>query len=127
MPSTSKNKSQYFVNQDKKKILYFFSLLCIFSAIYHAVGLFIAINNSPKWRHGVFVFVSIFCAVFFLQKNKFFLGFLVLLLLQQYYSHGNYLIQFWKTNHQIHWISVSVLLFFPIGIYVYYKDLTENK
>jgi len=88
--------------------------LSIIVAIYHFVGIFYKINDSSVWRHILFIVICIVC-VYGLSKRPFwFIFFFFLLVLQQLYSHGSYLVWFWQNEHRIHWISATVVIAMPI-------------
>ena len=90
--------------------------------IYHLVGLFYKVDESPVMRHFLFVVINIFCVYGFLKRPKYFIGFLSLVCIQQFYSHGSYMINLWLQTKQIHWISVLVLLILPISLFCLIED-----
>ena len=101
------------------------------AAIYHLVGLFYKVDESPVMRHFLFVIINIFCIYGFLNRPKYFIGFLSLVFIQQFYSHGSYMINLWLQAKQIHWISLLVLLILPIGLICliedYYWQINSRK
>jgi hypothetical protein len=99
----------------KKILFYAFAALSLVAAIYHFTGIFYKVNNSPVWRHTIFVVVDVFCIYGFLKRPRFFFFFYCILIIQQYYSHGLHLIHSWNLEHQIHWISFAVVVLMPIG------------
>ena len=99
-----------------------FAVLFLLTAIYHAAGLFIKINESPIWRHLLFVGINLFCVYGFLKRPKYFVYLFVLLLIQQYYSHGTDLVHLWNDQKQIDWISFFDLLILPIVLICLVED-----
>jgi len=88
-------------------------ILAVFALIYHLIGIFYKINDSPVWRHALFIFINIICVYGLLKKPGWFTWFFGILLLQQWYSHGSYIGWYWKNEHRIDWISVAVVLLMP--------------
>lgn len=93
-----------------------FAVFSIAAAIFHFLSVFYKFDASPPWRHLLFFLVNIFCIYGFLQRPWYFVYFIAVLLLQQYYSHGTYMINLWIDKGQIHWISVFDLLLLPIAL-----------
>jgi hypothetical protein len=93
-----------------------FAGLAVITSTYHTVALFCKVNESGFWRNLVFVIIGIFCIYGFLKRPKYFIYFYIILLIQQYYSHGRHLINSLTTEHRIHWISLMVLVFMPLGL-----------
>jgi hypothetical protein len=100
------------------------SLLAIIAAIYHAIGMFYPINASPPWRHAIFVGVCLFCAYGFENRPRYFIYVFGALVVQQFFSHGSYLIGQWNDAHKIHWISVALLVVLPV---IFFNLLAENR
>lgn len=95
------------------RLFFIFSFVFIAFAVYHLIGVFYVINDSPAWRHGIFFALSIFGIYGILKRPKYFVFLFGILLLQQLYSHGGDLIHIWQTEHKVDWISLFVLLFLP--------------
>jgi surface polysaccharide O-acyltransferase-like enzyme len=100
------------------------SILAIIAAIYHAVGIFYPINPSPPWRHAIFVGVCLFCAYGFENRPTKFIYVFGVLVVQQFFSHGSYLIEQWNGAHDIHWISLALLLVLPV---IFFNLIAENR
>ena len=109
---------------EKIRIILFkvFAVLSSLVAIYHFVGVFYKVNESPIWRHLLFVMINLFCVYGILKRPKYFVYLVALLLVQQYYSHGSYLLNMWIEKKQIHWISVFDLLLLPIVLICLIED-----
>ncbi len=98
----------------------FACLACVVGA-YHFAGIFYKINESPIWRHILFIGINIFCVYGFIKRPKYFIYFFALLFFQQCFSHGIYMVNLWLQTKQIHWISIFDLLIFPIGLICLYQ------
>ncbi|MFZ1529792.1 MAG: hypothetical protein WAT19_13630 [Ferruginibacter sp.] len=113
------------IKLNTKKIVFKVSAVLFFiAAVYHGAGIFFPVNESPAWRHLLFVFICLFGVVGCIKRPPVFLYFIGLLSLQQYYSHGSYLIKIWKETHHIHFISVAVLIFLTVLFFIL---LNEKK
>jgi hypothetical protein len=111
-----------------KRIIFFaFAILSIMAAIYHLIGIFYKINDSPIWRHSLFVIINLFCVFGFIKRPRYFIYIYVVLIIQQYYSHGQHLIKLWDLEHKIHWISLFVLILLPIGLICLLTDYKTNR
>ena len=99
----------------------FAGLACV-AGIYHFIGVFYKVDESPVWRHILFVAINIFCVYGFLKRPKYFTWFVALLFVQQCYSHGTYMVNLGLQTKHIHWISVSDLLLLPIGLICLIED-----
>ena len=105
----------------------FAGLACL-AGTYHFVGVFFKVDESPIWRHLLFVGINIFCVYGFLKRPKYFVFLVALLFVQQCYSHGTYMVNLWIKTKQIHWISVFDLLLLPIGLICLIEDYKlKNK
>ena len=101
------------------KVFAFFGAL---AAIYHFAGLFYKFDESPAWRHVLFVVINLFVVYGVLKRPKYFVYIVAILVIQQYYSHGTYLVNMWIEKKQIHWISVFVLVLLPIVLFCLIED-----
>ena len=99
-----------------------FAVLSGLIAIYHFVGVLYKVNESPVWRHLLFAAINLFCVYGILKRPKYFVYLVALLLIQQYYSHGTYLVNLWMVRKQVHWISVFDLLLLPIVLICLVED-----
>jgi hypothetical protein len=79
----------------------FAGLACL-AGTYHFVSVFYKIDESQIWRHLLFVVINIFCVYGFLKRPKYFVFFVALLFVQQFYSHGTYMVNLWIKTKQIH-------------------------
>lgn len=101
------------------KVFAFFGTL---AAIYHFAGIFYKVDESPAWRHVLFVVINLFVVYGVLKRPKYFVYIVAILVIQQYYSHGTYLVNLWIEKKQIHWISVFVLVLLPIVLLCLIED-----
>jgi len=97
-----------------KIIFIIFGVFFVISAGYHLVALFVKINDSPLWRNLLFVGINLFVAYCLTQRFPWFIYLFILLMIQQFYSHGSDLINLWHTQHKIDWMSFFVLLILPV-------------
>jgi len=116
-----------FSNNTRKKLFVVLAIFSLLAAIYHLTGVFCKINESPVWRHALFVGINLFCVFGFLKRPNYFIYFFCLLFLQQYYSHGRHLIKLWHAQHAIHWISLFVLIALPVGLICLLEDSKTKK
>lgn len=104
-----------------------FAILAIVAAVYHFAAIFYKLDESPHWRHILFIGVSLFCFYGVVKRPQYFIYFIAVLLLQQYYSHGPYLIKLWIEQGRIHWISVFDLLLLPVLFICFVEDNKMKK
>ena len=102
--------------QARKMIFLLLEISLAMAAVYHGVGLFYKIDGSPLIRHAIFVGLDLFCVYGFLKGRKYFVFFFAAFTVQQYYTHGQHLIEMWINQGEIHWISVFVLVLLPLGL-----------
>ena len=101
---------------------YVVSVVFLLTAVYHVVGLFYPVNDSPKWRHLLFIIINLFSVYGFLKRPQYFVWFVIVLLMQQSYSHGTSLVKQWVDKGQIDWISLFVLLLLPVALICLVED-----
>jgi hypothetical protein len=75
-------------------------------------------------RHIVFAFINCICIFGILKRPVWFTWFLGLLILYQWYTHGSYLVEFWKLKQQVRWISIAVIVLLPL---LFYFLILERK
>ena len=103
------------MNKQTRNIFFIaFAVAALLAAAYHIKGFFYPTETSPLWRHALFVFISAICIYGVLKRPGWFIWFIGLLTLQQWYSHGSYAIKLWQQEHQIHWISIADILLLPL-------------
>ncbi len=112
--------------QVRRKIFYLLEVALSIAAVYHGVGLFYRIDGSTVLRHALFVGLDLFCVYGFLTVRPYFVFFFTAFTLQQYYTHGRYLIEMWIHQHEIHWISVAVLVLLPAGLICLIADVLQS-
>ncbi|MFN8344387.1 MAG: hypothetical protein U0X91_05265 [Spirosomataceae bacterium] len=113
-----------FSEKTRSDLFRLFAVLAALAALYHGVGIFDRLDEAPPWRHFLFMGISAFCVYGSLKRPPYFVYVVALLLVQQYYSHGSYLLRLWAEHRQIHWISVGVLLLMPIFLLCLWEDRT---
>lgn len=113
--------------QVRIKISLLLGISLAIAALYHVAGLFYNLDDSSVLRHAIFIGLDLFCVYGFLKRPKYFILFFMAFTLQQYYTHGQYIIEMWISNNKIHWISVSVLVLLPIGLLFLIVDLWHSS
>jgi len=103
------------------------SILSLMVAAYHFVEIFYPIDPAPPWRHMIFVGISLFCCYGLVKRPKYFVYCFFVLLLQQFYSHGNYLLSQWYDFNKIDWISAVLLPFLLIIFFNLIMDLKTRS
>jgi hypothetical protein len=111
----------------RKTLFRIFAFLGCCAALYHLTGVFYDIDATPLWRHLLFVAVNLFCVYGILRRPAYFTWLFGALLVQQYYSHGRYLIKLWSEQHRVHWLSVAVLTLLPLVLLCLVDDYKARK
>ncbi|MEI9808636.1 MAG: hypothetical protein WDO16_12675 [Bacteroidota bacterium] len=111
--------------KQKETIFNTLAVLSAIAALYHIAGIFYKVNDSPVWRHSLFIFINLICTYGLLKRPAWFVWFFLLLLLQQLYSHGSDIIRSWKNDHPIDWISIVVVILMPLAFILLLKDRTS--
>ena len=91
-----------------------FVVLAFCALVFHLKEIFYPTAITPAWRHTIFVLINCICIYALLKRPAWFVWFVGLLTLQQWYSHGSYAVELWQTAHKIHWISLGVIVLLPI-------------
>ncbi len=102
-------------------------IFCLVASVYHLTGVFFKINSSPVYRHLIFVFINLIGVYGFSKRPKYFIYFYCLLIIQQYYSHGQFLLKIWHSYHHVNWISLIVLILLPVGLIAMIDDCRLKK
>ena len=123
------------MSKKARHILFLIFTVCAFAAlIYHAIVIYCSFSKSPAplinllavLRHILFILVNIVCIYGTLKRPKWFIWFVLVLTLQQWYSHGSYAITLWQQQHIVHWISVADILLLPFLLILLIAD-KKNK
>ncbi len=111
-----------------------FAVLAFCALIYHIKEIispskksFAIISLVGSFRHIVFVLINCICIYGILRRPLWFIWFLGLLTIQQWYSHGSYIVEYWKVSNHIHWISVGVVLLMPLLFYLLIFERKSNQ
>ena len=75
---------------------------------------FFKVNTSPLWRNILFIVINLLVAYGLLKRPSYFLYVFVLLMIQQFYSHGSDLVNLWNIQHKIDWMSLLVIVILPV-------------
>jgi phosphoglycerol transferase MdoB-like AlkP superfamily enzyme len=100
--------------------------LSLVIAAYHVTGIFYPINSSPPWRHFIFACICLFCFYGFIKRPVYFTYFFFVLLIQQVYSHGSFLLSQWHDYNKVDWISLLLLIFLPVLFFNLLLDLRSK-
>lgn len=111
-----------FSAKTRSNLFMLFAVLLFLAAMYHLVAIFYEINDASVWRNLLFGVIDLFCVYGALKRPKYFVYLVALFVVQQYYSHGTYLINMWNEKRQIHWISIFDLLLCPIAFIILVED-----
>ncbi len=108
-----------------------FAALAFFSLINHIIEIIYPDKSAHaiitlvgSARHVVFAFINAVCIFGILKRPVWFIWFLGLLILYQWYIHGSYLAEFWQLKHQVRWISIAVIVLLPL---LFYFLMLEQK
>ncbi len=101
-------------------IVAFFALL---AALYHVAAFVQVIDNSPSWRHSVFIGISTICIYGLIKRPKWFIWFFGILMVQQLYSHGSHLLMLLKEN-KFNLVDAAIVFIMPL---VFILLLREQK
>ncbi|MES2775310.1 MAG: hypothetical protein V4722_14065 [Bacteroidota bacterium] len=102
------------VNKKNNPLFYFYALLAVFAALYHANKYFFPVPNESAGRHLLFVAISTICVFGLIKRPAWFLYFFGVLMLQQLYSHGGQLLQQWNGMHTINYIDLGIVVMMPV-------------
>jgi uncharacterized membrane protein YphA (DoxX/SURF4 family) len=58
--------------------------------------------------------INLLVAYGLLKRPSYFLYLFILLMIQQFYSHGSDLVNLWNIQHKIDWMSLLVIVIFPV-------------
>ena len=95
------------------------SLLFIATAIYHVVAIIYPINQDAPLRNAIFIGISLFCAWGFHKRPKYFLFLYIILVIQQFHSHGGAFLRKWRAGDPFDWFDFGVLFFLTVfGVYL---------
>jgi hypothetical protein len=97
------------------------------AAGYHVLGIIYEVDDKPVWKHLIFVVIDLFFVYGLHKRTKYFIYIFAIFLLQQYFSHGNYLLLLWQEKHKVHWISLFILIILPIVLICLYEEQGEKK
>jgi hypothetical protein len=105
-----------FTIKTRNRLFRVFAILSCLTVAYHLAGVFDNIDDVPSWRHIIFTIINLLCVYGFLKRPKYFVYFLGILLIQQYYSHGSHFLREWNEKKQVDWISVFILILLPVAL-----------
>ena len=113
----------------RERIFQVFALFFLITAVYHFAGLFYPVNDSPKWRHALFIAINLFCAYGILKRPAWFVYLFFVLLLQQLYSHGSSMVNSWVAtgSYKNSLIDLLVVVTTPLIFMLLVYDLIKTN
>ena len=86
------------------------------TAAYHIVAIILPnyFPSSPVWRHSIFILISIFGLILSIRRWIWLWIPFSILTIQQMFSHGKRIYEWWILNHQIDFISIIIVFCMPI-------------
>ncbi len=84
-------------------------------------------SGSSAARNILFVIINFICVYGMLKRPAWFIYCFLLLLVQQFYSHGSGLIDGWNEIGKMDWLSLIVVLILPVIMFFLVKDLKDKK
>lgn len=109
------------------RIFFVFAVLFAGAAIYHFIAVFITINDLPLSRQFIFILIDLAIAYGLLKRPKYFIYVFIILLVQQYYTHGFKLMEEWNNFKKIDYVSLLVLCVLPFILFFLLKDYHQKK
>ena len=104
-----------------------FALIAFLAVLYHVKGIFYPTADTTGWRHAVFVVINIIGIFGLIKRSNWFILFVMILTVHQWYSHGSYAYMLWQKEHSIHWISLGVIIFLPLLLILLIAEKKNKK
>lgn len=115
------------MNNKLRHILFIaFAVAAFCAMLFHVKGIFYPTPVTPAWRHAIFVLINAICIYGCIKRPGWFIVFIAILTIQQWYSHGSYAIKLWQERQVIHWISVADIILLPVLLMLLIAD-KKNK
>ena len=70
-----------------------------------------------SFQHMLFIIINGICIYGILKRPDWFIWFAGLLTFQQWYSNGSYAITAWNKTQQVHWLSIGLIILFPLLVF----------
>lgn len=90
-----------------------FAVFGFAAMLYHTAGAVKPFDETPAWRHTLFIGICTICIYGLLKKPKWFVWFFGILMVQQLYSHGSHFIKLLQGD-KINFIDAAVIIFMPL-------------
>lgn len=91
-----------------------YAVIAFLVALQHGKAVLYPTDDSPAWRHGLFLVVNITLMYGLLKRPRWLIWLVGILTLQQLYSHGTYAYMVWQKEHTIDWASIAIIIFLPV-------------
>jgi len=98
-----------------------FAALAFAAMLYHVAAFVQPLDESPPWRHAIFIAVCTVCIYGLLKRPKWFVWFFGILMIQQLYSHGSHLLLLLKEN-KFNLIDGAIVLLMPLVFILLLKE-----
>jgi predicted membrane protein len=110
------------MNKKARHIIFMvFAALAFIAVLYHIAAFVQPLDESPAWRHAIFIAVCTICVYGLLKRPKWFVWFFGVLMVQQLYSHGSRLIHLLQAD-KFNFIDAAVVLLTPIVFILLLKE-----
>jgi hypothetical protein len=99
------------------------------AACYHVLGTWglLADDQTPVWRHALFVTIDLFGAWYLLRRPLLLLPCFLALVAQQYGSHGSRLVLWWTIDGRVDLLSIGTLLALNIAAVLLVLDARDRS
>lgn len=111
----------------RNRVFHLLSIAALMIAVYHTAAVIYRLDTSPVLRHVAFATICVACSYGFHRRHPYFIFCFVILVIQQYYSHGTYLVLEWARHHAIDWPSIILLITYPFILLLLWKDWRATR
>jgi len=108
-------------SRSKNMVFIVFAALAFAAMLYHVAAFVQPLDESPPWRHAIFIAVCTVCIYGLLKRPKWFVWFFGILMIQQLYSHGSHLLLLLKEN-KFNLIDGAIVLLMPLVFILLLKE-----
>lgn len=100
-------------NSSRESFFFICKMITIVCGLYNANKYFFPVDGNATW-HLVFIGITVIVFYGLWKRPIWFLYFFGALVIQQWYSHGSYLMQLWQMKHIVDWKSIAVISLMPV-------------
>src|SRR6476619_2818419 len=80
------------MNKTRHILFIVFAVLAFAAMLYHTIGAVQPFDDTPAWRHTIFIGVCTICTYGLLKRPRWFVWFFGILTVQQLFRHGTHLV-----------------------------------